>query len=82
MRTFQDEKGATWVASVRVRDDDDYKGRFRLVMAPEGGSSRGEVELEDVCWNSEKTARRTLLTMSAAELKRRLRSALGREASV
>jgi hypothetical protein len=79
MRTFQDETGATWVASVRKRKDDDYKGRFCFVMAQEGGESSREVGLEDVCWNSEKTARRTLLTMSETELRRRLRSAAGRD---
>jgi hypothetical protein len=79
MRTFQDETGANWTASVRERAGDDYKGRFLFVMALEGASSGGEVELEDVRWNSEKTARRTLLTMSETELRRRLRSATGRD---
>jgi len=78
MRTFQDETGATWVAGVRERAGDDYKGRFCLVMAQEGGRPGDEVGLDDVCWNSEKTAKRTLLTMSDTELKRRLRSAAGR----
>jgi hypothetical protein len=78
MRTFQDDSGATWVASVKERLGDDYKGRFHLVMEAEGSSPDGKVELEDVRWNSEKTAKRTLMTMSVKELRRRLRWAVGR----
>ena len=78
MKTFKDDAGATWVASVRERVGDDYKGRFWLVLAPEEGEQDGEVELEDVRWNSLKTAERTLGTMSAGELKRRLRWARAR----
>jgi hypothetical protein len=47
-------------------------------MAPEEGNNGSEVELEDVRWNSLKTAERTLATMSAGELKRRLRWAKAR----
>jgi len=36
------------------------------------------VELRDIRWNSERSARRTLDTMSVVELRRRLRSAEGR----
>ena len=79
MRTFQDEEGATWVASVRERPGDDYKGRFGLVLAREGEDLEGHgVELSDVRWNSLTTAERTLETMSKEELRRRLRWALGR----
>jgi len=79
MRNFIDETGAPWVASVRELDGEDYKGRFWLVLNPEGsGTESDEVELIDVRWNSLKTAKRTLLTMSETELRRRLRSAAGR----
>ncbi len=78
MREFQDEYGATWVASVRERSGDDYKGRYWFVMIPEGGAREEEVELVDVRWNSKKTAERTLQTMSELELGRRHRSAIGR----
>lgn len=78
MRTFQDDEGTDWVASVRERPGDDYKGRFGLVLLPANGASEGEVDLADVRWNSERTAERTLRSMSAAELRRRLRSAVGR----
>ncbi|MDE2652680.1 MAG: hypothetical protein F4087_03920 [Gemmatimonadetes bacterium] len=79
MRQFDDDRGDPWVASVAEEDGGDYKGRFYLVL--EGaGANRGHpaVALTDVRWNSLKTARRTLGTMSGVELRRRLRSALGR----
>ena len=81
MRNFQDDSGAPWVPSVREREGDDYKGRYWFVLTPEDAGNRGaEVELTDVRWNSLKTAKRTLLTMSETELRRRLRSAAGRSA--
>jgi hypothetical protein len=80
MRRFQDDTGATWEAFVRERAGDNYKGRFWFVMVPEGGPEKEEVELIDVRWNSKRTAERTLKTMSVWELRRRLRSALGRAA--
>ena len=78
MRTFQDDQGGQWMASVRERPGDDYKGRYGFVLAPQDGTSGGEIELVDVRWNTEKTAERTLRFMSGTELKRRLRSAIGR----
>lgn len=79
MREFQDDQGATWVASVGKRPGDNYKGRHWLVMMPEGDDAEeNAVELLDVRWNSLKTAERTLNTMSERELRRRLRWALGR----
>lgn len=77
MKQFVDDEGLVWVASVKERPGEDYKGRFGLVMVREGGVSG--VELEDVRWNSRKTAERTLRTMSSIELKRRLHSARGRK---
>jgi hypothetical protein len=78
VRDFTDTRGRAWHASVREEHGADYKGRFHLVLAPTDGSEEGAVALEDVRWNSEGTARRTLETMSEVELRRRLRSALGR----
>jgi hypothetical protein len=80
MRRFHDDAGTPWEAYVREREGDDYKGRFWFVMVPDGGVQGEEVELIDVRWNSKKTAERTLRTMSEWELRRRLRSALGRAA--
>jgi hypothetical protein len=79
MREFEDHDGERWKAGIGSRDGLDYKGRFFFVVTPvKGGPS---VELQDVRWNSEHTARRTLATMSDVELRRRLRSARGRARS-
>ena len=80
MREFVDGSGASWVASVRERPGPDYKGRYYLFLEQENGKEG--VALVDVRWNGERTAQRTLATMSEVELRRRLRSALGRGASV
>lgn len=77
MRNFEDSKGMKWTACVAETAATDYKGRCHLVMRPTDGPGP-EVELTDVRWNSESTGRRTLDTMSVVELRRRLRSALGR----
>jgi hypothetical protein len=80
MREFEAQDGTLWSAAVAHRQGTDYKGAYHLVMAPvEGGDA---VELQDVRWNSERTARRTLDTMSVVELRRRLRSARGRASTV
>ncbi len=76
MREFQDEQGQAWTASVAKREGPNYKGAFHFVMTPEAGGDA--VELSDVRWNTERTAQRTLDTMSLVELRRRLRSARGR----
>ncbi len=80
MREFADENGQVWVGTVQEQPGDDYKGRFFFVFR--GGSEAADdvVHLTDVRWNSERTAERTLRTMSDVELRRRLRSALGRSA--
>lgn len=78
MRQFLDDSSDTWVASVARAEGGDYKGAYYLVMERAGGSGRGPVALTDVRWNSTRTAERTLATMSGVELRRRLRSALGR----
>ena len=78
MRSFKDESGEAWSASVREWPGEDYKGRFELVFRPENASGHPGLALRDVRWNTRETAERTLLTMSGVELCRRLRSALGR----
>ena len=81
MKTFTDAAGRTWQAFVREESGTDYKGRYHMVLKPEDGADQ-EYPLEDVRWNTERTARRTLETMSDFELRRRLRSALGRRMMV
>ena len=78
MRQFTDDQGAEWVASVATEKGGDYKGRFYLVMHRAGAEDGNPVSLADVRWNSRRTADRTLATMSRVELRRRLRSAVGR----
>lgn len=77
MRQFVDDSSDAWVASVARAEGGDYKGAYYLVMERAGGSGE-PVALTDVRWNSTRTAERTLSTMSGVELRRRLRSALGR----
>jgi len=78
MREFQDETGRTWVASVAERSGEDYKGRYFLRLNSEAEGEGKAVTLNDIRWNTVQTAERTLVTMSEVELRRRLRSALGR----
>lgn len=77
MREFVDQDKRAWTAMVRRSEGPDYKGRFFFVMAPLD-DPEAAVALTDVRWNTERTARRTLDTMSVVELHRRLRSARGR----
>lgn len=77
MREFSDTDGVTWIASVSEEAGTDYKGRFVLVLTSDSGLS---FSLSDVRWNTERTATRTLRSMSEVELRRRLRSAVGRGA--
>ena len=79
MREFTDPSGNEWIASVASADGPDYKGRCYFIMAPKSGGE--EVALVDVRWNGERTAARTLATMSVTELRRRLRSANGRRSA-
>ena len=81
MRDFLDSDGDAWVATVRSREGLDFKGRHHLYFYPEGAADQG-VELLDVKWNSHQAAESTLAAMSGVELRRRLRSALGRRASL
>jgi hypothetical protein len=81
MKEFQDAEGRSWRASAREEPSVDYKGRYFLVLEPldVGGDQGRPLELREVRWNSERTAARTIATMSPFELRRRLRSALGRK---
>ncbi|TVP76912.1 MAG: hypothetical protein EA352_04850 [Gemmatimonadales bacterium] len=76
MREFRDAEGNPWTADVVRRDGLDYQGRYSLVFRSPRETE--ELWVADIRWNSEKTARRTLETMSDVELRRRLRSGTGR----
>jgi len=80
MKEFTDADGQSWTATAIEEEGTDYKGRYFLVMRPADESVA--VELHDVRWNNERTARRSIETMSVVELRRRLRVAEGRHASV
>jgi hypothetical protein len=82
MRTFEDENGRRWIATVTQRPGPDYKGRYHFRMEPEDGEVPGGLDLMDIRWNRGKTAERTLETMSVVELRRRLRQARGRGSGV
>jgi len=76
MKEFTDTDGRRWIATAEEDQGPDYKGRHHMVLTPaEGGAA---IALEDVRWNSERTARRSIETMSVVELRRRLRAADGR----
>jgi hypothetical protein len=77
MREFTDAEGRRWRASAREEPSVDYKGRYFLALQPADGNGE-ELELAEVRWNSERTAARTIATMSEVELRRRLRQARGR----
>jgi hypothetical protein len=72
VREFVDEQGERWIVGVGERPGINYKGRIRFEARLQGEHGR-VVELNDVRWNSEKNARRTLETMSEVELARRVR---------
>lgn len=76
-RQVEGDDGASWRVGIRSRDGLDFKGRYYFVAVSED-SPGDEVQLQDLRWNSEETARRTLETMSGVELRRRLRGATGR----
>jgi hypothetical protein len=81
LRDFADAAGRAWHASVLEDPGTDYKGRVYLVLSPRDGADEPAVTLEDMRWNSERAARRSLETMSEVELRRRLRQAVGRSGS-
>ena len=79
MREFEDVDGRRWIATVAGGEGLDYKGRFHLVLeAADGGV---KLPVDDVEWNSERTAARSLETMSLLDLRRRLRVGMGRRSA-
>jgi len=78
MREFEDESGSVWLASVRERAGDNYKGRFGFQVSERDGHRGEGFSVEEVRWNSPSTAQRSLSTMAEKELRRLLRIARGR----
>ena len=78
MREFEDEAGSVWLASIRERAGDDYKGRFGFQVKPKDGHGEEGFSVEELRWNSPWTAQRTLSTMAEKELRRLLKIARGR----
>jgi hypothetical protein len=77
MVTFKDDDGREWVATAREEDTPRHHGRWYLVLHPEDAVDP-EVTVPEVRWQTMRSAERTLKTMSAFELRRRLRLGLGR----
>lgn len=79
MKTFRAENGEAWVASAEREETERHHGIWFMVFHREGDSSE-RLPLFDVRWQTRATAERTLLTMSDFELRRRLKSAVARQA--
>lgn len=79
MKIFQDETGQSWVATAARENTDRHHGVWYLIFHP-AGHPADRLEVDEVRWQTEATAARTLRTMSDFELVRRLRSAIARRA--
>ncbi len=77
MKSFTTENGREWVATAREEDTPRHHGRWYLVLRPADGDGT-ELAVPEIRWKSKHTAERTLDTMSAFELRRRLRIAARR----
>ncbi|MGH7481427.1 MAG: hypothetical protein ACRELV_04680 [Longimicrobiales bacterium] len=72
MRTFQDQDGASWLATALEEEESPrHHGRWYLVIRPEH-AEEPTYALHDVRWQSRGSAERTLRTMADWELQRRL----------
>jgi hypothetical protein len=78
MRSFIDESGQSWRVAAREEETPRHHGRWHLVFLPAGAEAGSELPLPEVQWQTAETARRTILTMSEVELRRRLKVARAR----
>lgn len=78
MRSFSDTTGTEWIASAIEEETTRHHGRWFLTFRPAESGSDIEYVLSEVRWQNRQTAERTILTMSEAELRRRLRIARAR----
>lgn|SRR5690606_35898936 len=74
MRSFTDEQGRTWVASVREEQTPRHHQRWYLVFELDGNV----LPMPEVRWQTRDTAERTIRTMSQFELRRRAHIVLER----
>lgn len=77
MRVFEDESGREWTATAVEEETPRHHGRWHLIFHPVDAPDR-IFPMPEVRWQSRKTAERTLKTMSAVELNRRLRTVRAR----
>ena len=80
MKTFRAENGEAWVASAEREHTERHHGVWYLVFHREAAGS-ARLPMYEVRWQTRATAERTLLTMSDFELRRRLKSAIARQAA-
>ena len=71
MRDFTDEQGDVWTATVIEEDTPRHHGRWYLVFHP-AGAETPRLAAPEVRWQSLRSARRTIDTMSLFELRRKL----------
>jgi hypothetical protein len=71
MKSFTDQQAETWVASAREERTPRHHGRWYLIFHPEGQDAP-VLPMPEVRWQNRETAERTIRTMSAGELRRRL----------
>jgi hypothetical protein len=71
MRNFTDDGGAEWTAAAQEEDTPRHHGRWYLVFH-RAESDQVLLPMPEVRWQTSASARRTLRTMSAFELRRRL----------
>ena len=77
MKEFKDEQGRSWVATALRETTERHHGVWYLVFHPSGDPAR-HLDVDEVRWQTEATAARTLRTMSEFELRRRLKTAVAR----
>lgn len=78
MKTFLDQHGTAWVATVQEEQTPRHHGRWYLVFHHESDVER-MLPMPEVRWQTRDSAERTLCTMSEFELRRRIHVLLERD---
>lgn len=79
MRSFIDGSGREWIVTAREEETPRHHGRWYLIFHPADKAVGQELPLPEVHWQTRETAERTILSLSAVELRRRLRVAVDRD---